>query len=387
VTGRYYVEDDRRISFAIEAQHVPEERVVWRTRVTAAAGDLLVLRAQVAQAVREGLIPALGAGHMPVPGSPPANEEAYQLYMRSLALPQQPSSTERAIGMLERAVTLEPNYSSAWQALGTRLYDHGTYGNGVENARQRSLAANRRALELDPQALTAARQIVTHRIEAGDHEGALRDAQRLLEEFGSSVETHFALSYVYRYGGLLDEAQRHCELARDHDRHDPRLRSCAYAYLHAGRMDHVMEFLSLDEGTYFVNWGTVLYHLRRGDAGAALKITRQTADEPTRRFMEPCLEGARGAELDGPAVDFVRQWERNGDPEAAYATAPMLAYCGRPDDALRFLERAVESGYCSYPALDLDPAWTTLREHPGFARLRAAATDCSERFRRVVNSS
>jgi DNA-binding winged helix-turn-helix (wHTH) protein/tetratricopeptide (TPR) repeat protein len=387
VTGRYYLEDAQRISLAIEAQHVPQERVIWRTRMTAATGDLLLLRAQVAQAVREGLLPALGAGHLAVSGAPPANEEAYQLYMRSLALPQQPVATERAIEMLERAVTLEPNYSSAWQALGTRLYDHGTYGIGGEPARQRSLMANRKALELDPRSLTAARQIVMRRAEAGDHEGAYHDARRLLEEFGSTVETHFALSYVYRYGGLLDEAQRHCELARDHDRSDPRLRSCAYAYLHAGKLDRVMEFLGLDEGSYFVHWGTVLYHLRRNDAGAALQVTRQTADEPTRRFMEPCLEGARGAMLDTPAVEFLKQWELNGDPEAAYATAPMLAYCGRPDDALRFLERAVESGYCSYPALDLDPAWISLREHRDFPRLRAAAMSCHERFRRVVNQS
>jgi hypothetical protein len=100
--------------------------------------------------------------------------------------------------------------------------------------------------------------------------------------------------------------------------------------------------------------------------------------------MEPCLEGARGAALDEPAVEFLRQWELNGDPEAAYATAPMLAYCGRSQDALRFLERAVQSGYCAYPAVDLDPAWARLRKDPAFLRIRAHAKACHDRFRHAV---
>ena len=200
--------------------------------------------------------------------------------------------------MLERAVTLEPAFAPAWHALGLRYYDYGTWWGGAEPARQKSLAAHRKALELDPELISAARNIVTHRAEAGDLEGAYHDARRLLEHFGPSADTHFTLSYVYRYGGLLEASQRHCELALDRDPQDPRLRSCGYSYLYAGKLSRVMEFLMLDEGSYFVHWGTVLYHLRLNDRDAALHVTRQAADEPTRRLMQPCLEGARGAALD-----------------------------------------------------------------------------------------
>jgi DNA-binding winged helix-turn-helix (wHTH) protein/TolB-like protein len=44
VSGRYYLEDGARLSLAIEAQHVQEERVVWRTRISAPLGDLLAMR-------------------------------------------------------------------------------------------------------------------------------------------------------------------------------------------------------------------------------------------------------------------------------------------------------------------------------------------------------
>ena len=56
----------------------------------------------------------------------------------------------------------------------------------------------------------------------------------------------------------------------------------------------------------------------------------------SRRLMQPCLEGARGAALDAPVAEFVRRWEQSGDPETTYALAPMLSFCGRPQEALRF---------------------------------------------------
>jgi hypothetical protein len=102
--------------------------------------------------------------------------------------------------------------------------------------------------------------------------------------------------------------------------------------------------------------------------------------------MEPCLEGVRGAALDEPVAEFVRYWQRHGDPEAPYAVAPMLDYCGRRDAALRFLERAVEGNFCSYPALDQDPFWAGLRDHPEFQRIRSKAIGCHDRFRRMVDA-
>jgi DNA-binding winged helix-turn-helix (wHTH) protein/tetratricopeptide (TPR) repeat protein len=384
VSGRYYLEDDQRLSLAIEAQHVLQERVIWRTRITVPAGDLLAMRGRIEEGVQQGLLPALGARAVPTSGSTPAHDEAYQLYLRSVALPQQPKSTERAIEMLERVVTLEPGFAPAWQALGIRYYAYGTWFTGAEPARQKSLAAHRKALDLDPELMAAARNIVTHRTEAGDLEGAYQEARRLLEHFGPAADTHFSMSYVYRYGGLLEESQRHCELALDRDPQDPNLRSCGYAYLYAGKLPRVMDFFMLDEGSYFVHWATVLYYLRLDDRAAALHIVQQAADEPIRRLMQPCLEGAQGTALDAPVEEFVQHWQRSEDPETAYAIAPVLSFCGRPREALRFVERGVDGSYCSFPALDLDPIWAGLRNDPEFQRIRGKAVACHDRFRRMV---
>jgi hypothetical protein len=289
--------------------------------------------------------------------------------------------------MLERAVKLEPTFAPAWDALGVRYYAYGTWFTGAEPARQRSIAAHRKALELDPDLISSAKLIVTYRAEAGDLEGAYHDARRLLEHFGPSADTHFAISYVYRYGGLLEESQRHCELALERDPRDPGLRSCGYAYLYAGKLSRVMDFFRLDEGSYFVHWATVLYQLRLNGRDAALQVVRQAADEPIRRLMQPCLEGVQGAALDGPVAEFVQHWQQSEDPETAYAIAPVLVYCGRPQEALRFVDRGVDGNYCSYPALDLDPIWAGLRNDPEFQRIRTRAMACHERFRRMVDAT
>lgn len=384
VSGRYYREDDNQLSLAIEAQHVLQERVIWRTRITVPAGDLLAMRGRIAEGLQQGLLPALGTSVGATPGIAPAHDEAYQLYLRSLALPKQPKPTEKAIEMLEHAVALEPGYAPAWEALGTRYYDHGTYGAGAEPARQQSITTMRKALELDPELISAARQLVTYRTENGDLEGGYLGARRLLEHFGPRSQSHFALAFVYRFGGLFEDSQRHCELALELDPSDPRLRSCAYSYLYAGKLSRVMHFLMLDEGSYFVQWGTVLYHLRLDDRNAALRATRQIIDEPTRRLMEPCLEGARGNTLDAATAEFIAYWQRHGDSETSYAVAPMLVYCGRKAETLRFLERAVDGNFCSYPALDLDPIWARIRGDPEFQRIRTKAMACHDRFRRMV---
>jgi DNA-binding winged helix-turn-helix (wHTH) protein/TolB-like protein len=386
VTGRYYLEDDGQLSLAIEAQHVTQERVVWRTRISVPPNDLLAMRGRIAEGVRQGLLPALGASADPEPDFSPAHEEAYQLYLRSLEVPQQPEPNNRAIEMLERAVMLEPQFAAAWHALGIRYYAFGTWHQGGLRAREQSLAAHRKALELDPEMIEAAQNIVTRRAESGDLAGAYEDARRLLDHFGPGPQTHFAMSYVYRYGGMLEESQRHCELALDRDPRNPRLRSCAYAYLYGGKLSRVMDFLKLDEGSYFVHWGTVLYDLRLNDRAAALHDTRQAAPEPTRDLMEACLEGTQGPALDAAVAGFLKHWDGTPDPETPYAVAPMLAYCGRPREALRYVEDAVNRQFCSFPALDLDPIWKPLRDDSEFKRIHVKAQACHERFRRAVEA-
>ena len=86
-------------------------------------------KCQIALRVRGGLAPALGASVTDTVVEP-RNEEAYALYLRSVALPMEPAFNKQALEMLERAVELDPGYPPAWLALGRRYYTESRYGSG-----------------------------------------------------------------------------------------------------------------------------------------------------------------------------------------------------------------------------------------------------------------
>jgi len=118
VTGHYLKEGDQ-LQITVEAVDVANNRTVWRTPSTSGALDMIAMRAQITSRVRQGLLPALGTGENSTEaGTHPRNEEAYDLYLRSVSLPHDSVPNKDAITMLERAVGLDPTYAPAWVALG-----------------------------------------------------------------------------------------------------------------------------------------------------------------------------------------------------------------------------------------------------------------------------
>jgi hypothetical protein len=63
-----------------------------------------------------------------------------------------------------------------------------------------------------------------------------------------------------------------------------------------------------------------------------------------------------------------------------YRNAEALAFCGLPDAALRQLGKAIKGKYCSYPAMDNDPLFDSLRQRSEFAELRQAGMQCQLNF-------
>ena len=139
------------------------------TRLNVGATDMIAMRGQIAAKVRQGLVPALGAGdNSAEAGTRPKNEEAYDLYLRSVSLPHDAAPNKEAITMLERSVGLDSTYAPAWRALGERYYYDSHYSNGGEAMFQRSTAAHERALALDPDYSDAAGMLITNRVERGE---------------------------------------------------------------------------------------------------------------------------------------------------------------------------------------------------------------------------
>ena len=213
VTGHYLTEGNQ-LEVTLEAVDVANNRSVWRDTINVAASDKIAMREQITSRVRQGLVPVLGGSSASgEAGTRPKSEEAYDLYLRSIAVPHDVAPNKDAIAMLERAVGIDPSYAPAWEALGLRYYFDGTYGDGGEPMLKRSDSAFERALALDPNLISAAGQLITNQMDRGDIGHAYAQASALVKRRPESASAHFVLGYVLRYAGLLDEAARECDTA------------------------------------------------------------------------------------------------------------------------------------------------------------------------------
>jgi serine/threonine protein kinase/TolB-like protein len=386
VTGHYLKEGDQ-LQITLEAIDVENNRTLWRDTLNVAAPDMIAMRGQIAEKVRQGLVPALGAGaDSTETGTRPKNEEAYDLYLRSLAQGRDAAPNKEAIATLERVVGLDPTYAPAWSELGLRYYWDSQYSDGGEAAFQKSNAALQRALTLDPNLVEAAVQNIANRVERGELAKASIEADDLVKRAPSSSFAHFARSYVLRYAGLLDESTRECLIARSDDPGNFGLRSCSIAFAALGDTEGAIDFMRLDAGSEWYRGFIVPVLWGAGKLAEAREAEQQMpAANPRRPLFEAC-SGLRSptqspsAEVDRVAREIAPTLMGSPDPEGRYISGTLMAFCGQKDEAVRLLESSITGHYCIYQALQKDPLLVLVRSTPEYNQLLAAAKKCQDDF-------
>ena len=386
LTGHFLRQGDQ-LTVTLEAIDVSSDRSLWQATVTAEVNDLIALQGQLSRQVQQGLLPALGlAGGDLSTASRPKSQEAYDLYLHSLALPHDPGPNKDAIAVLEHVVGEDPNYAPAWEALGLRCYYDSYYGGGGEQMFQRSNAAFERALALDPNRMVAASHLITNRVERGELGRAYAAAVDLMKRRPQSADAHFAFSYVLRYAGMQERATQECNTARALDPGNFDFRSCAWAFLELGQPDRAMDFVHLDSGSQWAAWVTPYVYLAAGNVGLARESVKYVATAPAyhRDLLTACTQAQRPANMD----EIVREAESSAmmepDPEAWYHVGALMAYCGQNEPALRLLKAAVQQNYCAYSALLDDPLLKNLRKQPAFDEVLTAGGRCQETLKEEI---
>ncbi len=138
ITGHYLKEGDQ-LQITLEAVDVANNRTVWRDTLNVGAADMIALRREIAAKVRQGLVPALGAGDSSAEAATrPKNEEAYDLYLRSVSLAHDAAPDREAICHAGAVRRLDATYAPTWRALGERYYYDSHYSGGGEAMFERS---------------------------------------------------------------------------------------------------------------------------------------------------------------------------------------------------------------------------------------------------------
>ncbi len=382
VTGHYMKQGDQ-IQITLEAVDVAENRTLWRDTMTVAAPDMIAMRNQITAKVRQGLVPALGAGNESgETGTHPKNEEAYDLYLRSIALPHDPLPNKDGIAMLERAVGLDPSYAPAWAYLGVRYQYDGAYSTGGVDMRRRSNAALERAISLDPNYSFAAAWLISNHVEQGELAKAYQDGKALVERHPESGQAHFALAYVLRYGGAMEESAHECEAALALDSGNYAWRSCSFTFDQLGNYARAMDFLQLDAGSEWASNNVMRHYLRDGKRAQAKEIAEKLSDRshPAYRMVAICTENSSSPDVAALGRETVAIRIADTDPEPRYVVAGDLLYCGQKDGAVQLLKSAIAGHFCAYAGLQNDSVWAKLRGTPEFAELVTAAKQCRDNF-------
>jgi TolB-like protein len=376
VTGHFVAMGDR-LQVTMEAVDTRQDRIVWHDTFSVASGNLLELQEQIAAIARGRLARALGVTEFLPEQEPRAtSEEAYELYLKSAALSFDPVPNRQGIDLLRRVVVLDPTYAPAWGMLSLRYYRKARFDGGGPEMMDFSDAAAEKELALNPDALDPLAELTIHRTERGDLVKAHEIAIELLHRRPDDPNLHHVLSYVLRYGGSLQESSRECDLvtllaAR------VIWSSCSTTFMELGDYKRAMDFLRKDLGSEWSKAHGIEVHLRDGNTSEALQIPApQIPHWDSYKMLLACARHAPQAEIQSLAAKV----EVDDDPEVDYFFAAHLAYCGQTSASLRMLGTAIDRNYCSYPAMDKDPFFDSLRTNPQFLKLRRAGITCHDDF-------
>jgi eukaryotic-like serine/threonine-protein kinase len=391
VTGHYQkVRNDLQLT--LEAVDVADDRVLWQKSLSVPSEDLVAMHEQVTSNVRSGMIPALGVvSTEDGSGTRPNNEEAYDLYLRSIALPHDGAQNTEAIRMLERSVGLDSNFAPALAALGIRYYYDEEYGTTVHGSptyrdpsSYRSYVTLHRALALDPNLVSAEQQIISQDTDRGNLVQAYRQAKAMVERHPQSGIAHFTLSYVLRYASVVKESRQECEAAIRLDPGNYQFRSCAVVFW-PDQPDRAKAFLDLDSGSEWSNNVGAIYLIRTGKNKEAVAKFHQFPDSPffRTRAVEACYSDPRPANYQELMDKVKKEVPETGDPEPRYSQALTFNHCLGNEFSIPVMRSAIKDGFCSYEFLEEDSSianFGNLRKSPEFATLLAEGKACRDNF-------
>ena len=388
VVSGHFLKAGEQLQITLEVTDVESNRLLWSDVFDAPAGNMMAMQAQIAAKTRRAMAPVLGVSEFVTENPPkPKNEDAYDWYLRAKTMTSEvstdPETRNQAMEMLNRSVALDPTYAPAWELLSAWYAADGWFGNGGEEALARWRALADKIVALDPDNVIFRADLLYIGSEAGAAAGGMRrgEAYRGLEDLlrrrPDSARVHFIVSWVLRDTGLLEESARECETSVLIDAQDAGARSCGVTFMLLGDYQRALNYLHLDPDSEVAKAVSIDVFLRQGKEKDALqamsvRLPQWGGYDMLLAYVQhhPAREIAELAHKVKPAPD----------PEVNYFSVAHLAYTGQTEAALAMLRRTIEGGYCSYPAIDSDPFFASLRGKPEFKEIRPAALQCQNTF-------
>ncbi|MDX1502505.1 MAG: protein kinase [Thermoanaerobaculia bacterium] len=322
-----------RVRIAPRLIRTADDHQIWGQVYDRDLDGIFEVQAEIASSVVDALgLTLLRRERGSLDEHPTSNMEAYQFYLRALAinLDDPTESKAQAVRLLLRATELDPRFVAAWGRIAMHeayLYYIGWESDGLspEERLERARNARDRAVALDP-THPWSRLAVGHLLyRQADFDGALREFEAAIARLPNDAEAAVSVGWIYRRQGRFDESvtqlRRALELAPGNMDTTVGLIQALSAMR---RWEEAIEVIDVAQGQQPES--VMLCSLRasnllssRGDAEAAIRSLDACPADPAELHLERAV-----------ALLFARRYE-----EAA-AIAPLQRT--RSDDSLaRFL--------------------------------------------------
>jgi serine/threonine protein kinase/tetratricopeptide (TPR) repeat protein len=361
--------------------------MLWSDRIDAAAADLIALQDTIARRISEGLKIETPTSQAPQSAPATTDARAYEEYLRGRASFAQflfhtlaPEDCDEAVEHFQHAIRLDPSFALAHSGLGACFANKVLKGLGGADDYELAENAFSRALDLDPNLVEARILMVFIYLSRGEKRKARAEVARLAKQAPNEPAVYFVKGALHRLDGEYERALRAFgKLARL----DPAARvvaayNRARVFMYQHRHDDAL--LELEQGARvepnhpLIRTFQAVVLGRRGDSAEAVRVLRDVLEEhPTMDGIRPLL-AQQLVKLGSAQAAREQLTERvrdaaDADHDIAYWLATAHAMLGDRDDALNWLERAVELGNENKTWFESDPNWEPLRDDQRFVSL------------------
>ena len=376
-----------RVRITVQLIDGRSDTQLWNDTYDRPLDDIFAIQDEISAAVVAQLqIKLLTAG---APSTRKTSPEAYDLYLRALAIPLQADADyESQIKLLMQVVAIDPKYVPAWDALATLYAMRSDFGYvPAEEGYPLAQAAANKALAIDPTNSQALAILSSMALRRGDD---IAKAARLMQNaLAADMHDLNNLNIAEDIAKSLGRMREAVEIDEYIIARDPMeaigFSQLGIAYQQAGRLDASIEAsrraLALEPGQPVTQFIIATSCLLKGDAKTAQAEIGKEPFEPFRLFGEAMIEHTLGnrAKSDAALAELVAKY----DKDAAYNIAYVEAWRGNVDSAFAWLDKAVDYKDSGLPMIVVEPLFRNLHADPRWAALLQRLGKSPEQLARI----
>jgi TolB-like protein/Tfp pilus assembly protein PilF len=366
-----------KMRISVQLIRVINEGHIWSDIYDREWKDIFEVQSDIAQRIAEGLKTVLTPEQKElIEKRQTKNPEAYNLYLQGRFFwnKRTEEAQKKSIEYFEKSVSVDPDYAMAYAGLADAYFILTWWGwsprpDGYIKAKEFVL----KALEIDKN-LAEAHATLGALLSWSEWnwEGARKELKLATELNPNYATAHQYYSEFLDIIGENDEARVQINMALELDPFIPVMRGLSGAYYyHEGKfiesLDEYRKLQEIDPDYGSIHWGYFNIYVKQGEDLKAVEELQKimTLDSSTIKNVNVVKELYNKSGMNG-ILNWLIELELIKPYPYDYDLAAQYARLGKKDEALNWLEKAVEKRTPNIPRINNDPDFDNLRSEPRF---------------------